>query len=235
MDGDEPMTARVKDSLRLTATLERLWADDRFDATQRQTRIFINAWLVTRYSMPDHGQAFKETLRRTGEDRQSGWWSLVRGDAPKFDGYTPASVRGCCVPKTRGPNAGRPCGRTGTSFRVTNPENGEWEIRTYCTKLHRAEGDAMRVRERALTNVPEPMPNRGGLMPCYIRASNWPDLYAWADSGWQPPYVGIVADDWPVMAKVATPPVVAAKLTSVDGGGETAPSTATPVLRLVTP
>jgi hypothetical protein len=226
------MTARVKESLRLTAVLERLWADDRFDASQRKTRDFINAWLITRYGISDHDEAFKETLRRTGNDRQFGWWSLVRGDAPGYHWKGPQRW-GCAIPKTRGPNTGKPCGKSGRSFRVTDPATGEWDVRTYCSQ-HKHEGDRMWARERALTNVPEPMPNHGGLLPCYIRASNWPDLYAWADSSWKPPYVGICADDWPVMGKVATAPLTKVTLSALEGGRESAPTRETPALRLVT-
>jgi hypothetical protein len=232
MDGGEVMSARVKESLRLAAALERLWADDRFDGPQRRTRTFINTWLITRYSIPDHDEAFKETLRRTGDDRQYGWWSLVRGDAPCYRAKE-ANRYGCIIPKTRGINAGKPCGKSGTTFRVTDPATGEWRMETYCRTLHADAGRIMYARERSLVNVPEPKPNHGGLLPCYIKANNWPDLYVWANSTWKPPYVGICADDWPVMAKVATAPLTKVTLSALEGGRESAPSGASPTLRLV--
>jgi hypothetical protein len=106
-------------------------------------------------------------------------------------------------------------------------------MRTYCHRLHAEQARIMYARERSLTNVPEPMPNSGGLLPCYIRANNWPDVYVWADASWTPPYVGICADDWPVMAKVAKPPMTKVTLSAIDGGREIAPTSETPSLRLV--
>jgi hypothetical protein len=227
------MTARVKDSLTLTDKLTKLWADDRFTEATR-VRDFINAWLITRYDLP-HDEAFKETLRRLG-DRGHAWWGTVRDDAPRFDGMLGASkFRRCPVPKTRGPYAGEPCGRSfARQTRVTNPATGEWTYQGWC-RQHEQHWRTMAARERTLTNVPEPLPNRGGLLPCYIPASNWPDVYVWAMSHWKPPYVGICADDWPVMAKAAKAPLTKVALSALDGGRESAPSGAAPVLRLVTP
>lgn len=242
------MTARVKDSLQLAAKLERLWADDRFlEGRASRTRDFINAWLVTRYSISDHDAAFKETLRRTGLDQYQGWWLLVSEDAPRYEWRHPNKARGCAAPKTRGPNAGQPCDRfPSISFRVTDPATGEWTIQGWCRQHEQLSGP-VRARERSLANVPEPVPNTGGLLPCYIRANNWPDVYVWARNGWKPPFVGIVADDWPVMAKAAAAPVTRLSLKAIDGGRDTQPDAVTlwsagdradtppPALRLVTP
>lgn len=237
------MSARVKAALTLADKLERLWADDRFaDATR--TREFINAWLITRYGMADHDEAFRETLRRLG-GRDHQWWGIVREDAPRFDGLKGASkFRRCPVPKTRGPRAGEPCGGSpARQSRVTDPQTGEWTYQGWC-RQHEQHWRTMCAREKALTNVPEPLPNAGGLLPCYIRANNWPDLYVWAMSHWTPPYVGICADDWPVMAKVAKAPLTKVALTAIDGGREPVatnairldrPASAAPALRLVAP
>lgn len=60
-------------------------------------------------------------------------------------------------------------------------------------------------------------PNRGGLLPCYIPWKGWPDEYARAvrETGggeWQPPKLGVCANDWPVLSQVAekAPPVLQA-------------------------
>jgi hypothetical protein len=128
------------------------------------------------------------------------------------------------------------CGKAGNrSVNVPNPVDGTWRINWYCS-AHRELREQVIAEQRALTQaggIPEPLPNRGGLLPCYLRW-NWPDLYAAASPGWKPPAVGIRADDWPTLAKVAVlaPP----EFTLVVGGetAEPAPFPAdTPALRLI--
>lgn len=212
---------RTKAKLILHDQLARLWSDPRFvDGRDSGTalREFINAWLWARF---EHG-ADRDPMwaalrdRIPGSRNQHYLWGIYAADAPR---YQPPFEYGCVVPKTRGPNAGKPCNRSGSTFRVTDPATGEWRMATFC-KHHTLEADAARAAEKALVNVPEPLPNVGGLLPSYIKARNWPDMYARARHGWKPPYVGIVADDWPVMAKAVKAPVVKAGLTVLDGGGE---------------
>jgi hypothetical protein len=223
----------VKGSLKLATTLTRLWADDRFVGA-RQTREFINAWLVTRFAISDHEEAFRETLRRIGADKPYGWHRILSEDAPRFDGLRGRKHWRCPVLKTRGPNEGRACGKyPALQMRVTDPATGEWEMQGWC-RQHEAHARIMQAREKALVDVPEPVPNTGGLLPCYIPATNWPDLYMAARSWWKPPFVGIVADDWPVLAKAIEAPRTKVRLTAVEGTGK--PETSNrpvPKLRLV--
>ena len=242
--------SRVKDSLALAAKLDRLWTDDRFTPARRDARDareFINAWLITSYAISDHHAAFTETLRRTGLDRPYGWRGVVSRDSPRFDGLRDLHQRRCPVPKTRGPRVGEPCGGPQShQTRVTDPETGEWTYQGWC-RQHESHWRIMAAREKTLTNVPEPMPNAGGLLPCYIHASNWPDVYAWARPDWKPPYVGICADDWPVMGKAVKAPLMKVALSLVADPEPTAgcpanaielgsrePATPPPSLRLVT-
>jgi hypothetical protein len=235
------MSARVKESLALSGKLERLWADDRFnDGRERghELREFITAYWVAVYRVGGK-EAFDETLRRLAHanydpEGRHAWRQLLRDDAPRYADVERRNIyRRCPTLKTRGPNAGQPCGKPpARSFRVTNPDTGEWKLQGWC-RNHEADGRVMWARERAMTNVPEPMPNVGGLLPSYIKATNWPDLYVSQSSQWKPPYVGIVADDWPVMAKVAKPPLMKVALTSIAGGSELTDAPA-PALRLVT-
>lgn len=44
--------------------------------------------------------------------------------------------------------------------------------------------------------APEPVPNTGGLLPCYFKA-DWAKVYVHYRGGWTPPSYGICADDWP--------------------------------------
>jgi hypothetical protein len=96
------------------------------------------------------------------------------------------------------------CEQNGTrSFHVTNPNDGTWRLVSFCTRHSDvASKVAMAERDRkAKGGLPEPLPNQGGLLPCYIRW-DWAKHYKRAQSSWEPPKVGICADDWPVMAKV---------------------------------
>lgn len=43
---------------------------------------------------------------------------------------------------------------------------------------------------------PAPIPNTGGLLPCYYKA-DWEKVYSYASEHWEPPTYGVCADDWP--------------------------------------
>jgi hypothetical protein len=229
----------TKARLDLTRNLDRLWADDRFiDGRPRGTELreFINAFLITKWQIGDHHEAIREARRRTAarhSDSKWTWTWLLAADAPRFEPHDLSSWV-CQTVKTRGPKTGEPCGRVGgISHRVTDPETGEWSIRRWCT-AHRHEGDLLWARERELASVPEPLPNVGGLFPSYLKATNWPDLYASARPGWKPPYVGIVADDWPILAKTAEAPRTKPQFTTITGEAEQTGDRPGPSLRLVT-
>ncbi len=145
------------------------------------------------------------------------FWITIAEDAPRYepdDMYRES--RGCVAPMIR---RSGPCGKLGNvGFRVTDPADGTWRSVHYCNRHHEdAERARLAERARVQAGVPEPLPNRGGLLPCYI-SWDWPDRYAYAKAGWKPPKVGIRADDWPVMAQVRDlePP----KLKVIFGGAE---------------
>jgi len=223
--------------------IERLWADERFVAMNGREaddlREFITVFLL------QQARAGKITWRTLYEQAtagryraQIGYWqrSIIRADLPR---YAPPEPRGygrpCPVPKTRGKNAGQPCGRHYVvAHRVTDPETGEWQLTGWC-RTHEAYSRAAIAREKSLTNVPEPLPNTGGLLPSYLPNYDWRLMYERADERWKEPYVGIVADQWPVLAKTQTAPVGKPALTSLDGGGDDkGPVGPPPALRLVT-
>jgi hypothetical protein len=67
--------------------------------------------------------------------------------------------------------------------------------------------------------APEPIPNAGGLLPCYFEA-DWVRLYGqhqeWDQ--WVPPVYGVCADDWPIPGKEPVPQ--RARLRLVIGSGD---------------
>ena len=78
-----------------------------------------------------------------------------------------------------------------------DPRTG-WTIPHWFCKRHvdHAERVAEQVREQNAA-APEPIPNRGGLLPAYFTAP-WEDVYPqYAPASWKPPSYGLCADDWP--------------------------------------
>ncbi|MBD0844250.1 hypothetical protein [Streptomyces sp. TRM68416] len=78
-----------------------------------------------------------------------------------------------------------------------DPRTG-WVLPHWFCKRHvdHAERVAEQVREQNAA-APEPIPNRGGLLPSYFKAP-WEDVYRhYAPASWKPPTYGLSADDWP--------------------------------------
>lgn len=215
--------------------IARAYKDDRFPADRslydvRQFAI-TTLWVVGIECHPEVWPRVCEIMHLS----DWGFWEAIRRDAPRWEppeGWP--QFRACEAPMVR---RGGQCGKRGTtSFRVTNPADGTWHIASFCSRHedYSREVAAMETAQRKAGGIPEPLPNCGGLLPCYFDW-DWPDAYATAKPGWEPPRVGICADDWPVMAKVAAmePPT----LSVLEGGGEAAPlpsgSQATPSLRLI--
>jgi hypothetical protein len=207
--------------------LGRLYADHRFDTATRgpELRNLASAFI---WAYGAEGLRGKEWQNRVGQIMGFGlpgdaytnhnWQNLVRHDAPRYEA---PNLRihnlKCEAPMIRRDRCDSP--RTTLSFRVTDAPTGEWRVVGYCSK-HREEGRKVAAMERARMaagNIPEPNPNVGGLLPCHVQIKQWPDFYAWASPGWEPPKLGIRADDWPVLTKVAihTPPA----LSVIEGEG----------------
>ncbi|MFB6840257.1 hypothetical protein [Streptomyces sp. NPDC056361] len=78
-----------------------------------------------------------------------------------------------------------------------DPRTG-WTIPHWFCKRHL--DDAKRVAEQVREQneaAPEPIPNRGGLLPSYFKAP-WEKVYRhYAPATWKPPSYGLAADDWP--------------------------------------
>lgn len=77
-----------------------------------------------------------------------------------------------------------------------DPRTG-WVTAHWFCKRHKEHADRVdaQVREQN-EQAPEPIPNRGGLLPCYFKA-DWAKVYAHYRKGWKAPAYGLCADDWP--------------------------------------
>jgi hypothetical protein len=184
--------------------IARIYADDRFpppghfDGDLRMFAITVT-WAVGVERAPK-GERFKRVCEVMHLDN-SRFWELIRADLPRYEPERGSDTGLCEAPMIRREGV---CGKHGMQgFHVTNPHDGTWRLVSYCSR-HRDVANKVWAAEKARKDrgdLPEPLPNRGGLLPCYIRW-NWEKNYKLAQSSWTPPKVGICADDWPVMAKV---------------------------------
>ena len=207
--------------------VEALYRDERFTNGHGRavTRRFIEA---VRWSTWIHGdQAWGHIMgffdaRDLGVNGRGFWWSeIVRGDLPRWepDGF-PNVQGGCEHVLQAGPRQGGRCGKhpmfTG---RVTDPETGHWRMSGWCS-VHREPGRVVLYREsrRDKAHDPEPTPNRGGLLPCYLVLveKTWEEEYRAVSHGsWTLPTAGVCADDWPDAPLTTVP---RPRLTLVKGG-----------------
>lgn len=103
-------------------------------------------------------------------------------------------------------NISNVCGAPG-KHRVLEklPDTGWYRWHWFCQR-HRDHVARVQEQVKAQNEVaPEPIPNAGGLLPCYFEA-NWVGLYRhYTWDGWEPPVYGVRADDWPIPGKQPVP------------------------------
>ncbi|MCA9843231.1 MAG: hypothetical protein KC491_01140 [Dehalococcoidia bacterium] len=133
-------------------------------------------------------------------DADHGAWSCRRVIAKDIPRYEPPilKTRGCIALKSRGPNAGKPCGKGGSTWLDRDPSTGEARWLSYCPRhmpagAHQSRQD--RHRHWELNGKPMPPANTGGVLARYF-STNWAKMYAWADPHTEPSSTG----------KPATPP-----------------------------
>lgn len=85
-----------------------------------------------------------------------------------------------------------------------DPRTG-WVTAHWFCKRHKDHADrvAEQVKEQN-EQAPEPIPNTGGLLPCYFKA-DWARVYRHYRPHWEPPVYGMAADDWPTAAEMVRP------------------------------
>lgn len=215
--------------------IARVMADKRFPERGPNVRLLtVTVIWVAGIEKPPPGQRWAR-VRQILNLRPYGLADIISADAPRWEPEPGDGTETCEAPMIRREGL---CGQRVSAWpqaRVTNPADGTWRMARFCRRhedyAYRADrADLARVEAGG---IPEPVPNTGGLMPCYLTMRDWNGFYAQARSGWTPPSYGICADDWPVLAKVTAmePP----KLRALDGGSEHADGDwSAPSLRLVT-
>jgi hypothetical protein len=196
----------LKRTLAVHAQIARAYADDRFPARRLSLgadlrQFAIAAIWVTGVERPPSEEHWDRVCEIMHLDNYR-FWQTIRQDVPRFEPESLHSGGGCEVPMIRREGT---CGRPPAwGFRVTNPADGTWRMASYCSR-HGEQARLARnaeMRRQKAGGIPEPVPNAGGLLPCYFRW-RWPENYAIALPGWKPPALGIRADDWPAMAWAA--------------------------------
>src|SRR5690606_28815685 len=147
-------------------------------------RMFVvTALWVLAVERAPRGERIKRVCEVMGLDGRA-FWRLIREDLPRYEPPQKTWNESGC--EARLPRAKRRCGRSmATGFNVTDSDDGTWRLAVFCGR-HRAEADAEwdAERRRQRAGVPTPLPNRGGLLPCYL-PWDWSKNYAKADSSWK--------------------------------------------------
>jgi hypothetical protein len=84
-----------------------------------------------------------------------------------------------------------------------DPRTG-WVTAHWFCKRHKDHADRVTEQVRVQNEqAPEPIPNTGGLLPCYFKA-DWERVYRHYRPRWEPPKYGLAADDWPSLREDQT-------------------------------
>lgn len=71
-----------------------------------------------------------------------------------------------------------------------------WHIDHWFCARHRDHFERVKAQLAGAPAAPEPIPNAGGILPCFFKA-DWTRLYTQVRPGWTVPSYGVAADDWP--------------------------------------
>ena len=116
-------------------------------------------------------------------------------------------------------NTDNVCGAPGKNRVLEKQPGTGWYVWHWFCQRH--SDHAVRVKEQVKAQneaAPEPIPNEGGLMPCYFDA-DWARLYRhYHRDDWEPPVYGVSADNWPIPGKEPVPQ--RARLRLVIGAGD---------------
>jgi hypothetical protein len=110
------------------------------------------------------------------------------------------------------------CGNNAQEYAVEKlPGTGWHKLHYFCT---RHQGELRRAKARFKepnAAAPEPVPNWGGLLPCYFD-SDWERVYrGYMGERWKPPVYGLRADGWPIPGMEPVPQRARLRLAALDG------------------
>lgn len=225
------------------AVVAELYRNPRMTRKTREIALLI-AWLIARDTNRFNASVWTRAeailgFRKYGRHTQSNAALLVADDVPRYedDTTTPEwADQTCAAPMVRRPGK---CGQPARDNSYTADQETGWRTPVWFCRRH---ADFGRELNLALTDAPEPIPNRGGLLPCYFPLKSglagWEANYRWAvhnedpwlREAWQPPSHGVSAELWPTPVdagqEAALLSVPKLQLVAVDGelvDGQTPP------------
>ncbi len=212
----------------------QVYSDQRATPLAREMLLAFGYATMVAHSEADRDvKAVWSTARQAmGTTRTGRHWRLdeaIADDAPRYTNGKDRAHRACEAPRLRphpdGPDDYRNMrGICGTLADWENyalekqPGTGWYKYHWFCKRhldhLARVREQLREPNERA----PQPVPNRGGLLPVYFE-SDWLATYRHRlDSPtWEPPAYGISADDWPTPGVEQIPPRARLRLAALDG------------------
>lgn len=119
---------------------------------------------------------------------------MILTDLPRYE--CPEATASCEHPMTAGENLGRECGRPGIDHARLYTADGTWRRTWRCRDHHGELWDLQQRSRQQERSIPDPKPNRGGLLAAYLPAFDWVSTYALVCPSWTLPSHGVNADDW---------------------------------------
>jgi hypothetical protein len=225
-------------------TQARIWDDKRMPPGTRELALAM-AWVLHREPQHAPGKEYWTRVRVLlghQPDLASRWriHQLLAGDVPFYQPPGHWSGKGPCEGPRLRPYRPRRAAQPGGSIiyqvpgwtpppehdsRVCGALAGHqvaehdmvtgWVTCHWFCRRHLDRATEVEAQLAARGDPPEPIPNRGGLLPGHF-AADWATVYSKAAAraegalglqlvGWQPPYYGVNADDWPIPGKTVVP------------------------------
>lgn len=198
------------------AVVEQIYRDPRMGRETREVALLL-AWLIARDpNRFDAGIWVRAEailgFKKYGRHTQSVAALLVADDLPRYqiDRTTPAWLdQTCDAPMIRRTGT---CGQPAVDNSYSTDLTTGWRTPIWFCRRHAEFGRDCNLA-LAEAPAPEPIPNRGGLLPCYFSrkggSNSWVQNYKWAAhtadpwlrEEWMPPKHGVHADDWPLPGK----------------------------------
>lgn len=185
----------------------RVWNDQRATPLVRELLLAL-AWITERdpaYRDPERTRrertrhVWQQARRMLGHDAlgRARYKEAIAQDAPRYEPTDTWANAVCEAPRVRSRIAAV-CGRRASLQHhvVERDLRTGWQVDHWFCSRHRDHAARVRAQVRAAGEPPEPLPNTGGLLPCYFRA-DFASFYAKCRPGWTAPACGICADDWP--------------------------------------
>lgn len=207
------------DGNRFAGLARRIYRDGRADPQSRELLLAV-AYTLTMAPLDGEISEWQVTARALGPDRSGNnrLPDLLRHDIPCYSSsaYSEPLSRVCGGPRVRPhpvpdsvENRLGICGAAAGQYALEKlPETGWYKYHWFCAR-HRDRLRMVRAHvEAGNVMAPEPIPNKGGLLPCYFE-SDWVAVYravSYAGEKWEPPVYGVRADEWPVPGRDAARP-----------------------------